>query len=50
MEYPKNISPDIKERLYRELMHILILLEDGNVSEGKNELEALINRLKFDKL
>jgi hypothetical protein len=44
------MSPEIKERLYRELMQMLILLEEGNVRETKIELEDLINRLKYDKL
>ncbi len=44
------MTPEIKERLYRELMQMLILLEEGNVRETKIELEDLINRLKYDKL
>ena len=44
------MTPELKERLYRELMQILISLEDGDISNAKNELESLINRLKYDKL
>lgn len=44
------MSPEIKERLYRELMQMLILLEEGNVRETKIELEDLINRLKYNKI
>lgn len=44
------MTPEIKERLYRELMHMLILLEEGNIRETKIELEDLINRLKYNKL
>ena len=44
------MSPEIKERLYRELMQMLILLEEGNIRETKIELEDLINRLKYNKL
>jgi hypothetical protein len=44
------MTPEIKERLYRELMQMLILLEEGNIRETKIELEDLINRLKYNKL
>jgi len=44
------MTPEIKERLYRELMHMLILLEEGNIRETKIELEDLINRLKYNKI
>jgi hypothetical protein len=44
------MTPELKERLYRELMQMLILLEEGNIRETKIELEDLINRLKYNKL
>ncbi len=44
------MTPEIKERLYRELMQMLILLDEGNIRETKIELEDLINRLKYNKL
>jgi hypothetical protein len=44
------MTPEVKERLYRELMNILLLLEDGNLGRGRNELEDLINKLQYDKL
>lgn len=44
------MTPEIKERLYKELMQILIALEEGDFRDAKDELESLINRLKYDKL
>ena len=34
------MAPELKERLYRELMQILISLEDGAVKDAKNEIES----------
>jgi hypothetical protein len=50
MQYPTSISPEVKERLYRELMQILMSLEEGDMNGATMELEDLINRLKYDKL
>jgi hypothetical protein len=50
MEYPKNISPELKERLYRELMSILLMVEDRDNSGAIMQLENLINKLQYDKL
>lgn len=44
------MSPELKERLYRELMQILISLEEGDFNGATMELEHLINQLKYDKL
>ena len=44
------MSPELKERLYRELMQILISLEEGDFNGATMELEYLINQLKYDKL
>jgi hypothetical protein len=44
------MTPEIKERLYRELMHILMSLEESDFNGATMELEDLINRLKYDKL
>ena len=44
------MAPELKERLYRELMQILISLEEGDFNGATMELEHLINQLKYDKL
>jgi hypothetical protein len=44
------MDSEIKERLYKELMQVLISLEDGDFNGATMELEDLINRLKFDQL
>lgn len=44
------MAPELKERLYRELMQILISLEEGDFNGATMELEYLINKLKYDKL
>jgi hypothetical protein len=44
------MTPEVKERLYRELMRILLLLEDGDMNRGKNELEDLINKLHYNQI
>jgi hypothetical protein len=48
--YLNNMDPETKERLYKELMQILISLEEGDFNGATMELEYLINRLKFDQL
>ena len=44
------MTPELKERLYKELMQVLMSLEDGDFNGATMELEDLINRLKYDKL
>ena len=44
------MAPELKERLYRELMQILISLEEGDFNGATMELEYLINQIKYDKL
>jgi hypothetical protein len=44
------MTPEVKERLYRELMKILLLLEDGDMGRGRNELEDLINKLQYNQI
>jgi hypothetical protein len=44
------MTPEIKERLYRELMHMLVLLEEGNIRETKIELEDLINKIQYNQI
>jgi hypothetical protein len=44
------MTPELKERLYRELMQVLLSLEEGDFNGATIELEDLINRLKYDRL
>ena len=44
------MTPEIKERLYRELMQILMSLEESDFNGALMELENLINKLQYDKL
>jgi len=44
------MDSNLQEVLYRELMSILISLEDGDFRAAKLELEQLINRLKYNQL
>ena len=44
------MTPELKERLYRELMQILMSLEEGDFNGATVELEYLINLLKYDRL
>lgn len=44
------MTPEVKERLYRELMQILLSLEDGDFNGATMELEHLINKLQHDQL
>jgi hypothetical protein len=44
------MTPELKERLYKELMQILISLEEGDFNGATMELEYLINLLKYDQL
>jgi hypothetical protein len=44
------MTPELKERLYNELMEILIKMEDRDNKGAIIQLEDLINKLKFDKI
>jgi len=44
------MEPEVKERLYKELMQILMSLEEGDFNGATMELEYLINKIKFDQL
>lgn len=44
------MTPELKERLYRELMQVLMSLEDRDVKGAMIQLEGLINKIKFDQL
>jgi hypothetical protein len=44
------MTPELKERLYNELMEILIKMEDMDNNGAMMQLEDLINKLKFDKV
>jgi hypothetical protein len=44
------MGPELKERLYRELMNILISLEEGNVRGATTELEGLLNRILYNRV
>jgi hypothetical protein len=44
------MTPEVKERLYRKLMQILLSLEDGDFNGATMELEHLINKLQYDKI
>ena len=48
--YLNNMTPEVKERLYNELMNILIMTEGGDINGAIMHLEDLINKLKFDKI
>jgi hypothetical protein len=48
--YLNNMTPEVKERLYNELMNILIKMEDRDTKGAMMQLEDLINKLKFDKI
>lgn len=43
------MEPEVKEHLYRELMQILMSLEEGDFNGATMELESLINRIKFNQ-
>jgi hypothetical protein len=44
------MTPEIKERLYRELMSILLMVEDKNNNGAIEQLENLINKLQYNKI
>ena len=44
------MTPEIKERLYREIMSILLMVEDKNNNGAIEQLENLINKLQYNKI
>jgi len=44
------MDSNLKEYLYRELMSILMLLEDRNVSSAQSDLESLIKKIQYNQL
>jgi hypothetical protein len=44
------MTPELKERLYRELISILIMVEDKNNRGAIEQLENLINKLQYNKI
>lgn len=48
--YPNNMTPEVKERLYRELVIILIAIENRNIEEAQSSLEDLVNKVTYDRV
>jgi hypothetical protein len=44
------MTPEVKERLYRELMSILLMVEDRDNKGAIMQLENLINKLQYNKI
>ena len=44
------MDSNLKDRLYRELMSVLMSLEDGDIRAARLELESIINRIRFNQL
>ena len=44
------MDANLKDLLYRELMSVLMSLEDGDIRAARLELETIIHRLKYDQL
>ena len=44
------MTPEVKERLYRELMFILLMVEDGDNNRAIEHLENLINKIQYNKI
>jgi hypothetical protein len=44
------MTPEVKERLYRELMSILLMMEDKDNRGAVEQLENLINKLQYNKI
>jgi hypothetical protein len=44
------MTPEVKERLYRELMSILLMVEDRDNNGAIMQLENLINKLQYNKI
>jgi hypothetical protein len=44
------MTPEVKERLYKELMSILIMIEDRDNKGAIMQLENLINKLHYNQL
>ena len=48
--YPNNMTPEVKERLYRELVNILIAVENRNIGEAQASLEDLVNKVAYNRV
>lgn len=44
------MTPEVKERLYRELVNILIAVENRNIGEAQSSLEDLINKVTYNRV
>ena len=44
------MNPEVKEHLYKELMTILLMVEDRNNNEAIMHLENLINKLTHNRI
>ena len=44
------MTPEVKERLYRELVIILIAIENRNIEEAQSSLEDLINKVAYNRV
>jgi hypothetical protein len=44
------MTPEVKERLYRELVIILIAIENRNIEEAQSSLEDLVNKVTYDRV
>jgi hypothetical protein len=44
------MTPEVKERLYRELVSILIAVENRNIGEAQSSLEDLVNKVAYNRV
>ena len=44
------MDSNLKDLLYRELMGVLMLLEDGSITNAKQDLENLIKKIQYNQL
>jgi hypothetical protein len=44
------MTPEVKERLYRELVIILIAIENRNIEEAQSSLEDLVNKVAYNRV
>jgi len=44
------MDSNLKDYLYRELMNVLMALEDGSVTSAKSDLESLIKKIQYNQL
>jgi hypothetical protein len=44
------MTPEVKERLYRELVIILIAIENRNIEEAQSSLEDLVNKVTYNRV